>query len=144
VDAEWERSRRYGRPLSIVMLDLDHFKRLNDQHGHLVGDHALREAAQAIASGLRSTDSAYRFGGEEFVVLLRETGLEAAEVLADRLREAVRDVTVPGHPDVALSTSAGVAARRSSMSHYGDLVAEADRALYEAKRLGRDRVAVLS
>jgi diguanylate cyclase (GGDEF)-like protein len=144
VDAEWERSRRYGRPLSIVMLDLDHFKGLNDQHGHLVGDHALREAAQAIASGLRSTDSAYRFGGEEFVVLLRETGLEAAEVLADRLREAVRDVTVPGHPDVALSTSAGVAARRSSMSHYGDLVAEADRALYEAKRLGRDRVAVLS
>jgi diguanylate cyclase (GGDEF)-like protein len=142
IDAEWERCRRYGRPLSLVMLDLDHFKRLNDQHGHLLGDQVLRQVANAIGEVLRSTDTAYRYGGEEIVVLLRETGLEDGIAAAERLREAVAGVTLGEHPDITVSTSAGVAARHSSMSHYTGLVAQADKALYEAKRLGRDRVAV--
>ena len=142
IDTEWERCRRYGRPLSLVMMDLDHFKRLNDQHGHLLGDQVLREVANAVGGALRSTDTAYRYGGEEIVVLLRETGLEDAAEAAERLREAVADVRLGEHPDITISTSAGVAARHSTMSHYTGLVALADQALYEAKRLGRDRVAV--
>jgi diguanylate cyclase (GGDEF)-like protein len=142
IDAEWERCRRYGRPLSLVMMDLDHFKRLNDEHGHLLGDQVLREVAGAIGRALRSTDTAYRYGGEEIVVLLRETGLEDAAAAAERLRTAVAGVAIEDHPDLSVTTSAGVAARHSTMSHYTGLVARADKALYEAKRLGRDRVAV--
>lgn len=142
IDTEWERCRRYGRPLSLVMLDLDHFKRLNDQHGHLLGDQVLREVALAIGAALRSTDTAYRYGGEEIVVLLRETGLEDAAAAAERLRAAVARVSLSDHPDITVSTSAGVAARHSTMSHYTGLVAHADKALYDAKRAGRNRVAV--
>jgi diguanylate cyclase (GGDEF)-like protein len=141
VDTEWERCRRYGRPLGLVMLDLDHFKRLNDEHGHLVGDHALREAAAAIAGALRTSDTAYRYGGEEFVVLLRETSLEEAAVVADRLRQAVAGVRLADRPALGVTVSAGVASRRSDMGHHSDLVAQADTALYRAKRLGRNRVA---
>jgi diguanylate cyclase (GGDEF)-like protein len=142
IDSEWERCRRYGRPLSLVMMDLDHFKRLNDEHGHLLGDQVLRQVAVAIGQALRSTDTAYRYGGEEIVVLLRETGLEDAAAAAERLRTAVAGVTLEDHPDLTVTTSAGVAARHSAMSHYTGLVARADKALYEAKRLGRDRVAL--
>jgi diguanylate cyclase (GGDEF)-like protein len=140
VDTEWERSRRYGRPCSLVMMDLDHFKRLNDEHGHLLGDEVLRAVARAVESVLRSTDTAYRYGGEELIVILRETGLEEASSAAERLREAVGSVTLPDSPRVKVTTSAGVATRHTGMNHYTDLVAEADEALYDAKRRGRDRV----
>ncbi len=142
IDTEWERCRRYGRPMSLVMMDLDHFKRLNDEHGHLLGDQVLREVAGAVGAALRTTDTAYRYGGEELVVLLRETGLEDASAAAERLREAVAAVSLAEHPQVTVATSAGVAARHSTMSHYTALVSAADKALYEAKRLGRDRVSV--
>jgi diguanylate cyclase (GGDEF)-like protein len=142
VDTEWERCRRYGRPLSLVMMDLDHFKRLNDEHGHLLGDQVLRDVATALPGALRSTDTAYRYGGEEIVVLLRETGLEDAARVAERLREEVAAIVVPEREGLAVTTSAGVATRHASMSHYTELVALADRALYDAKRLGRNRVAV--
>jgi diguanylate cyclase (GGDEF)-like protein len=142
IDTEWERCRRYGRPLSMLMLDLDHFKRLNDEHGHLLGDQVLREVAKAVGSVLRTTDTAYRYGGEEIAVLLRETGLEDAAGAAERIREAVARVTISEHPDVSVSTSAGVASRLTAMSHYTALVERADKALYDAKRAGRNRVAV--
>jgi diguanylate cyclase (GGDEF)-like protein len=142
IDTEWERCRRYGRPMSLVMMDLDHFKRLNDEHGHLLGDQVLREVAIAIGHVLRSTDTAYRYGGEEIAVLLRETGLEDAEAAAERLRTAVAGIALEDHPDLTVTTSAGVAARHSTMAHYTGLVDQADKALYEAKRLGRNRVAV--
>jgi diguanylate cyclase (GGDEF)-like protein len=139
IDGEWERCRRYGRPLSVVMLDLDHFKRLNDEHGHLLGDQVLREVATAVNAVLRSTDTAYRYGGEELVVLLRETGLEDAASAAERLRRAVADLHITGY-QVSVTTSAGVATRQASMSHYTELIEVADRALYAAKRHGRDQV----
>jgi diguanylate cyclase (GGDEF)-like protein len=140
IDTEWERCRRYGRPMSMVMMDLDHFKRLNDEHGHLLGDEVLREVASAITAVLRSTDTAYRYGGEEIVVLLRETGLEDGTAAAKRVREAVASLAFPAHPRVSVTASAGVATRTTAMAHFTELVAEADGALYEAKRLGRDRV----
>ena len=128
--------------MSLVMMDLDHFKRLNDEHGHLLGDQVLRDVAVAIGQALRSTDTAYRYGGEEIAVLLRETGLEDAADAAERLRTAVAGVALDDHPDLTVTTSAGVAARHSTMAHYTGLVHQADKALYEAKRLGRNRVAV--
>ncbi len=139
-DGEWERCRRYGRPLSLVMLDLDRFKTINDTHGHLIGDQVLREAAKAVAATLRTTDTAYRYGGEEIVVLLRETGLQEATAVSERLRRAVSAIALAQHPQVRVSTSAGVATRQVRMQHHTDLVAEADAALYEAKKQGRDRV----
>jgi diguanylate cyclase (GGDEF)-like protein len=142
IDIEWERCRRYGRPMSLVMMDLDHFKRLNDEHGHLLGDQVLREVSKEIGGVLRSTDTAYRYGGEELVVLLRETGLEHAAGAAERLREAIAGVRMADHPGITVTGSAGVAARHSVMSHYTALVDVADKALYEAKRLGRDQVVV--
>jgi len=140
MDSEWERCRRYKRPLSLVMLDLDHFKRLNDEHGHLLGDEVLREVARTLRSGLRATDTAYRYGGEELVVLLRETRLQEATAVAERLRGSIAGVRLVSHPEVSVSASAGVSTLRTSMPHHTDLVGDADRALYEAKRLGRDRV----
>ena len=139
VDEEWQRCRRYGRPMSVIMVDLDHFKRLNDEHGHLLGDEVLRAAAEAMAGTLRSTDTAYRYGGEEFVVLLRETALDDAQAAAERIRLAVAAVSVPA-TGVLVTASAGVAERHASMAHHTELVAAADAGLYAAKRAGRDRV----
>ncbi|MBA2638515.1 MAG: diguanylate cyclase [Nocardioidaceae bacterium] len=139
LEAEWERSRRYGRALSFAMIDLDHFKRLNDEHGHPVGDTVLRAVAAAITATLRITDSAYRYGGEEIGVLLRETDLAEATIVGERLRVAIAAVTLPGSI-VSVTASVGVAERVSAMSHHSDIIAQADLALYEAKRAGRDRV----
>lgn len=143
LEAEWERCRRYDRPVSFVMIDLDRFKRLNDLYGHPLGDTALRATAVAITAGLRAGDTAYRYGGEEFAVLLRETGLAAGAASAERLRADIAAVTVPGS-DVRVTASIGVAERTAAMTHPVDLVAAADAALYAAKRSGRNRVAAAS
>ncbi len=140
IDEEWERCRRYGRPVTLVMLDLDHFKTVNDQRGHQVGDLVLREATAAIASTLRSTDTAYRYGGEEIVVLLRESALDDGVRCAERMRLAVAALRFSAAPDLSITVSAGVATRHTRMAHHSDLLARADGALYDAKRLGRDRV----
>jgi diguanylate cyclase (GGDEF)-like protein len=140
LEAEWERCARYDRPLSFVMIDLDRFKQLNDRYGHPLGDTALHAAGAAITAGLRITDTTYRYGGEEFAVLLRETGAEAAAELAERLRAEVAAVIVPGS-DVAVTASLGVAERTPDMTHAADLVTAADAALYTAKRSGRNQVA---
>ena len=139
--AAWQRSRADSRPCTFVMLDLDHFKSLNDTHGHPVGDSVLRSAASALAANLRGDDTAYRYGGEEFAVLLRETDLEEALGIAERLRSAIAAVKVPGRP-VRVTASIGVATAESGMSDQSALVAAADGALYRAKRGGRDRVEV--
>ncbi|MGV8978609.1 MAG: diguanylate cyclase [Cellulomonas sp.] len=136
---EWERCRRYDRPVSFAMIDLDHFKQINDVYGHPVGDTALRAAAVAITAGLRASDTAYRYGGEEFAVLLRETDLEAGIGAAERLRTCIAAVTVPGSV-VRVTASIGLAERRVTMTDPLSLVAAADAALYSAKRAGRNRV----
>lgn len=130
LELEVARSRRYGRPLCVAMVDLDHFKRFNDTHGHLAGDELLKEIATAWAGVVRPTDTMARYGGEEFAVLLPDCGLGDAIVVVERLRRATpRDQRC----------SAGIACwdERESPT---DLIARADERLYEAKSLGRDRV----
>lgn len=130
-----------GRPVSVVLLDLDHFKRVNDQHGHATGDVVLVEATRALADALRPQDRIGRTGGEEFVVILPGTRREDAEVIAERLRVAVAALDVGRVvPGLAVSTSAGVATSRPADDRFDDLLGRADAALYRAKSTGRDRV----
>jgi diguanylate cyclase (GGDEF)-like protein len=141
---EFDRTDRYGTPLSLVMLDIDHFKRLNDSYGHQVGDEALQGLGQLILAAVRSTDIAARYGGEEFCLLLPETDLDGAAEFAHRLRFAVEDKVLPvGGQEVAMTVSLGVAACPHPAVESGDdLIRLADDALYRAKRAGRNRVIV--
>jgi two-component system cell cycle response regulator len=142
---EWLRALRYETPLSVIMLDLDRFKAINDRYGHPAGDRVLREFAMLVAGGARGTDVAARFGGEEFVVILPHTGGPLAVRVAERIRAAVHDFTFL-EPDERLkvTVSAGIATWPSSPSiDSGEaLVAAADRALLKAKSKGRNRVVV--
>jgi diguanylate cyclase len=129
-------------PLSLIMIDLDHFKRFNDTHGHLEGDQALRSAARAINAALRPTDSAARYGGEELMVILPDTSASVAEMVALRLCERIRQSHV--FPDMRsplphITASLGVASLDAAQDERA-LVAAADAALYRAKHGGRDRV----
>ena len=135
---EVERCRRYGSRLSIIMGDLDHFKAVNDSFGHLVGDRVLQAAADVLQTTARMTDLAGRFGGEEFLVVLPNTGEAEASALAERLRERFEQMPVTFRPE-PVTGSFGVAEWRLGESP-GDLVGRADQALYEAKRTGRNRV----
>jgi two-component system cell cycle response regulator len=147
--AEWflagelERSRRHGNPLSVLLADLDHFKRVNDTHGHAAGDNALRHVATLLAQQVRKTDVCARWGGEEFLVGLAQVPLEGALALAERQRAAVEasPLVLPSGARLALTVSIGVAGARAIDGECPDgLVAAADRALYEAKDRGRNRV----
>jgi diguanylate cyclase (GGDEF)-like protein len=128
-----------GQPVALLVADLDRFKAINDEHGHATGDAVLREVGERLRSGLRAFESVYRFGGEEFVVLLPGLGaLEAAHV-AERLAEEVRGAPVNGLP---VTISIGVAATTAGEPcRFEQLFDRADRALYVAKRDGRDQVA---
>ncbi len=134
---EFERTRRYNHPLSVVMFDVDHFKAVNDTYGHAVGDDVLRAVAQECAQQLRQTDLLARYGGEEFVALLPDTEVTAAREVARRLRERVETLLIP--PQVRVTVSLGVATYQSQASVEA-LLENADQALYHAKRGGRNRV----
>jgi diguanylate cyclase (GGDEF)-like protein len=138
LQVECERSARYDRPLCFVMLDLDHFKDVNDRHGHTRGDEVLQGVADVITASLRASDTAYRYGGEELAVLLRESDLSAGLTLAERLRERIR-ATFAG-TDVPVTASFGVAEVAPGTALPAQLVAAADAALYRAKAEGRDCV----
>ncbi|GAB4435640.1 MAG: diguanylate cyclase [Chloroflexi bacterium OHK40] len=140
---ELERARRTGSPLGLLMVDLDHFKAVNDNHGHQVGDQVLQAVAQLFAANLRSADVAARYGGEELVVLLPDTGPAQAQQAAERLREAVgRSPLGGGANPIAITVSIGVAALQGAelRESLELLLARADEALYAAKRAGRNRV----
>jgi diguanylate cyclase (GGDEF)-like protein len=145
---EIARSRRTQSPLSLALVDIDHFKVVNDTHGHLVGDRVLRAVAEALTGHLRSYDKAGRFGGEEFVLLLTDTSEDDACRVAERLRSHIaRMVTpvddAPEAPGVQVTISIGVSAMEPGMHRdLTDLLAAADSALYRAKQTGRNRVAV--
>jgi diguanylate cyclase (GGDEF)-like protein len=126
-----------GEPIAVIVGDVDRFKRINDEHGHAVGDAALRDVADALRETLRAFDLVYRTGGEEFVVLLPGASETYATEVAQRLRQAVAERPCGGH---ALTMSFGVAASDANGFDYDAVFARADRALYEAKRSGRDRV----
>jgi diguanylate cyclase (GGDEF)-like protein len=133
-----------GQPLSLIMIDIDHFKQFNDEHGHQCGDSALRIAADAIAGALRPTDFAARYGGEELIVILPATGRAAATVVAQRLCEQVRNAIVFAdmrRPLPHVTASFGVATLEEEQDAEA-LISIADAALYRAKEAGRDRIAV--
>lgn len=135
------QASRGGTPLALVMLDLDHFKQLNDAHGHDAGDQALAAVGHALTSTLRTSDLAARSGGEEFSVLLPETPLEGALAVAEQMRAAIAAIELP-IPGVRLTASFGVAVLGVHASDADTLARVADRALYAAKRAGRNRVEI--
>lgn len=145
---EVSRCQRYGHPVALILLDIDHFKAVNDTFGHLAGDTVLRAIAQLLAQNLRSPDSIARYGGDELVLILPETSASAALLVADRLRLAVaaHEVTVErpavlggGQPSrLSLTISVGVACAQVGSYTAESLFAAADQALYQAKQRGRN------
>jgi diguanylate cyclase (GGDEF)-like protein len=136
------RARRYRSPLSVLMADVDHFKRVNDEHGHAAGDEVLRGVADRLRETLRATDVGARYGGEEFLVILAQNDSEGAALFGERWREAVAAVgfALPGGRGVSVTISVGVASFAPGIGTGPELVAEADAALYAAKQTGRNRV----
>ncbi len=132
--------RRAEDRIGVLMVDIDRFKRLNDTYGHAVGDHVLREVAQAIAGAVREGDVPARFGGEEFVVLLRNPGPSVAIEVGERVRRAVAELDLRRLGVPGVSVSVGVAVAEHPDAALEEVVDDADRALYRAKRAGRDRV----
>jgi diguanylate cyclase (GGDEF)-like protein len=140
---ETGRSARSGEPVAVAILDVDHFKRINDTYGHEAGDAVLRELGQALLKTIRKTDIVGRFGGEEFLILLPGASVEVAQARALAVLEAVRamEVVIPnGAPLNHITASIGVAAMPLHVARGDMLVAAADTALYQAKGQGRNRV----
>lgn len=137
------RSSRYHRPLSILMIDLDHFKRLNDTYGHSAGDKALQRFTVLCSNALRNVDIFGRWGGEEFVALLPETDIAGAAVIAERLRKLTEE-NVLSHNDYKLSftVSIGIAQFKDGETSIDQPLARADSAVYDAKKAGRNRTSV--
>jgi diguanylate cyclase (GGDEF)-like protein len=146
LEAELSRCRRYQRSLGILMVDIDHFKRVNDEHGHLVGDQALRWVANTLQSELRSMDFLCRYGGEEFCAILPETNRAGVARAGERLRSAIeRSLFESEGVQISMSVSIGAASwSAEESSEFPDLLARADAALLEAKRAGRNQVRVAS
>jgi two-component system cell cycle response regulator len=144
LEAELSRCRRYGRSLGVLMADIDHFKRVNDEHGHLVGDQALRWVATTLQNELRSMDFLCRYGGEEFCAILPETNRPGVARAGERLRAAI-ERTLFEHDGIQMSLSVsigGASWAAEESTEFPDLLARADAALLEAKRGGRNQVRV--
>jgi len=165
--AEWTRATRSEQPLSLLMVDVDHFKAYNDQHGHLGGDECLKRIAGAVASEMRANDLVARYGGEEFAVILPNQSLKGAAIVAERIRARVEQLHMPGaaamagasggagwqglpvamadepYPARFVTVSIGAATAMASNQHTAsELVAIADAALYRAKHMGRNRISM--
>jgi len=138
---EWARGTRHSHTQSLLVIDVDDFKSVNDRYGHLSGDQTLRHAAEECRACLRRTDLLGRYGGDEFVILLPETGIAGGVRMAERIREAVErsEIRTPAGT-VHITVSIGVAGRHLGTLSVDALVAEADGALYKAKTNGRNRV----
>jgi diguanylate cyclase (GGDEF)-like protein len=141
---ECERAARYGRPLGLIMFDLDHFKRLNDTFGHVRGDEVLQQLAEVVAKEVRSTDTVYRYGGEEFAVLTREAGPDDARQLAERLRARIEEHFAAHGSFGRVTASFGVGLSPPAPPIAAEVVAAADAALYRAKEDGRNRVGFMA
>ncbi|MEJ2403919.1 MAG: GGDEF domain-containing protein [Candidatus Thiodiazotropha sp.] len=137
---DMEINRRNLTDLSIIVLDIDFFKRFNDRYGHAVGDLVLQQVAKTVEQTIRGSDALYRVGGEEFVVVLNATDLQGAKLLAERIRERVAGLNIEGLKNTQVTLSLGVSLMRENDVPQS-LFERADRALYQAKRSGRDQVA---
>ncbi|MFT3791794.1 MAG: diguanylate cyclase [Rudaea sp.] len=148
--ASWEektldllrRHQRLGIPAALLMIDIDNFKRINDEYGHLTGDEVIREVAGIIRRCIRDVDVPGRYGGDEFAIVLVQTGVETAMKVAERIRLSVLAGAPDGIPVSMSSVSIGIAANENDMNDARAWVKRADIALFEAKALGRDRVAI--
>ncbi len=143
LEIEFKRARRYKHDVSIAIVDLDHFKQINDTYGHMAGDEVLRQVSEDIRSCIRETDFVGRYGGEEIVVILPETDIETAKTIAEKIRN-----TIESHPvrfedvTIEVTSSIGLSNLRPEHEDYHEVFAEADEALYRAKEEGRNRVVV--
>lgn len=138
-----KQSRRHQSPLAIIMFDLDHFKHINDNHGHEAGDEVLRQVGQILRSRVRESDIAARIGGEEFAILLSETETDEAQDMAERLLTLMRETPVCfRNRNIGPTASFGVATRRPEDNSLEVLLARADEAMYDSKSSGRNRVCV--
>ena len=143
-DLEFARSHRHGVPLSVIAIDIDHFKRINDDYGHPVGDLVLQDFATCCQRMLRTEDLCARTGGEEFFILLPNTTMAAAHAIAERIRvESAACQVSPEHPQLRITASFGVADMGTADANFGAIFSRADRALYAAKQAGRNRVCLL-
>lgn len=142
LDREIARCQRYGRPLSLIMFDIDHFKQVNDEHGHLTGDYVLREMARRLLSRIRREELLARYGGEEFAAVLPETGREGALEFAEQVRQIIGREPFEFEGDrLPITISVGIATLEGGEPvDPGAFIKIADENLYKAKRLGRDRV----
>jgi diguanylate cyclase (GGDEF)-like protein len=139
--AAFEYFKRYQRSIAVLVADIDHFKQVNDSYGHAAGDQGIRQTGEIISAALRTTDTAARTGGEEFIILLREADEAAAMQLAERIRAAVAESTfVSGEAQFKLTLSVGVAIAASTDRDIDEVIERADQGLYMAKNAGRDRV----
>lgn len=140
VRREIRLAHRTGKHLSVIFLDIDHFKRINDNYGHQCGDLALASVAKWVKESIRSSDIVFRYGGEEFVVLLSETDLQGAELLAERIRKNIENhIFAYGLDSIRLTVSLGASSLRGDDS-LEDFINRADHAMYKAKQTGRNRV----
>ncbi len=138
---EYKRIKRSGHHSTLLMCDIDHFKRVNDTFGHAAGDAVIQHVAAAVKKNLRSTDVAGRYGGEEFAVLLLDTTVEQAMFFAERLRKNVEAMAVEYNQQILrVTVSIGVAEYREDMGEYRDWLEAADKALYQSKAAGRNRI----
>jgi diguanylate cyclase (GGDEF)-like protein len=141
LDKEIMRARRHARELSFLMFDIDHFKKINDVHGHLAGDFVLKEVARIVQGRIRRDEVFARYGGEEFGIILPETNLEGARALAEGLREKIESSRfVFQNEQIRVTISIGVAVLGDQDRTSMDLIRNADQKLYEAKRSGRNKV----
>ncbi|HET8800779.1 MAG TPA: diguanylate cyclase [Marinobacter sp.] len=143
VDAEYERYRRYGHATSLVMFDIDHFKAVNDTHGHLAGDEVIKHTAAVTKSAVRQSDSTGRYGGEEFGIILPETDAEGARIICERIRETIeQSVVETSVAPIQYTISMGIAQLNDEPENYMQWLQRADEALYAAKESGRNRVII--
>ncbi|WP_448583710.1 GGDEF domain-containing protein [Thermocrinis sp.] len=141
----FEEAKRYGKKLSLLIMDIDHFKKINDTYGHDAGDMVLKTFADVLKSVARHSDICARMGGEEFAVLLPNTGLDGARILAERIRSTIANKPVEyDHTIIVVTTSIGVSEFKNGMESIDELIKEADIALYRAKEGGRNRVEVFT
>ena len=144
LELEIDRSNRYNHPLALLLLDIDHFKDYNDSYGHLEGDRVLVLFSKVIKSCLRANDSAYRYGGEEFTVILPETSAEEAKTVAQRIRASLEEVTFRPQKDARVSKTISIGVTEYfTKEELTSFIKRADEAMYLSKQNGRNRVSVL-